>query len=602
MASTVTVFLAGPDETSIVSVPSNINYEDFRALVNTTLKHRMRMTFELDGERVKLDNADALRIFLSADVQRHRLICTPMQTSQFAHTHIPAPISIGESSSNANNASMTSNVTTSDVGVEDSDNDRREGDTSEDEDMEDVASPTAPDYHAQPSSFFDVDDVRGKITVYLDAPITGHSERILLVDSAITYSEFEAAVARKLGHRMQLSFKRGDNEVSVDDDDSLHVFLLRQTNERRRMSCVPNGTITGVAVDSIVYPTARPPVAQLVDFVEYQSPNTHGEVTGALIGENEISPGRSRPSSGGRAGRLDDRVYIGHTGAVHCCAFSPDGKKFISASRDKTLRLWSMAGTSKLFDTEGGRCGHVLSCAYSPAGDTIISGNFDGSITIWNAQTGKKIGRLKGHKAKVYSTSFNANGSFLATASVDKTIRIWNFATRTQEAKLKGHTGMVFCCSFSRTDGGQTVVSGSDDETLKVWDWRHNRLIRTLEGHLSAVWACGFSSDDRYIVSGAMDRQIILWDPTNGNVLKRFNGHTAPVHHVMFTRDDRFILSAGREGMVYVWSVESGQAVHTFRAHESAVFHFDYFGDNLLTCSHDATIKLHRLPLANLLR
>ena len=31
---------------------------------------------------------------------------------------------------------------------------------------------------------------------------------------------------------------------------------------------------------------------------------------------------------------------IGHTNNVNCCAYSPDGKNIVTASRDKTVKLW----------------------------------------------------------------------------------------------------------------------------------------------------------------------------------------------------------------------------------------------------------------------
>src|SRR6185312_7838446 len=38
-----------------------------------------------------------------------------------------------------------------------------------------------------------------------------------------------------------------------------------------------------------------------------------------------------------------ERVFVGHTGAVIDCTCSPDGHYALSASADKTLRLWEIA-------------------------------------------------------------------------------------------------------------------------------------------------------------------------------------------------------------------------------------------------------------------
>ena len=133
---------------------------------------------------------------------------------------------------------------------------------------------------------------------------------------------------------------------------------------------------------------------------------------------------------------------LGHTGAVNSAAFSPDGTRIVTASNDKTARLWD-AKTGAALATLSGHTDTVWSAAFSPDGTRIVTASDDNTARLWDAKTGAALATLSGHTDTVNSAAFSPDGSRIVTASDDKTARLWDAKTGAALATLSGHTDAV---------------------------------------------------------------------------------------------------------------------------------------------------------------
>ena len=79
------------------------------------------------------------------------------------------------------------------------------------------------------------------------------------------------------------------------------------------------------------------------------------------------------------------------------------------------------------------------SAAFSPDGTRIVTASGDKTARIWDAATGKEITVLRGHENEVTSAAFSPDGTRIVTASEDKTARIWDAATGKEITVLRGH-------------------------------------------------------------------------------------------------------------------------------------------------------------------
>jgi WD40 repeat protein/serine/threonine protein kinase len=287
----------------------------------------------------------------------------------------------------------------------------------------------------------------------------------------------------------------------------------------------------------------------------------------------------------------NQQTIRGHAEWVLIVAFSPDGKKIVSGSWDKTLKLWDASNGIEILSLKGHK-GAVDCVAFSPDGKEIVSGSDDGTLKVWDASSGQETLTLEGHKAQVSSVAFSADGKKIVSGSWDGMLKVWDASSGQVIKTLKGHDGWVTSVAFS--PDGKKIVSACTDKTLKVWDASSGQETLTLERHTRSVQSVAFSPDGKKIVSGSADKTLKLWDASNNQEILTLKGHTEEVISVAFSPDGKEIVSGGDDGTLRVWDASSGQETSTLKGHAYAVTSVAYSpdGKRIVSGSADKTLKL----------
>jgi WD40 repeat protein len=84
-------------------------------------------------------------------------------------------------------------------------------------------------------------------------------------------------------------------------------------------------------------------------------------------------------------------ILIGHEGEISKVQFSPNGAKIITASSDRTCRLWAVE-TGECLQVLEGHSDEIFSCAFNYTGETIITGSKDNTCRIWRDSTFQNFG------------------------------------------------------------------------------------------------------------------------------------------------------------------------------------------------------------------
>jgi len=280
----------------------------------------------------------------------------------------------------------------------------------------------------------------------------------------------------------------------------------------------------------------------------------------------------------------------GHKALIRDVIFTSDGRYLVSASDDKTIRVWDTATGEVVRVLRGqiqaGGEGKIYAAALSPDNRLLAVGGCPSrwGIRLINFQTGEVKTLLKGHSNVINGLAFSSDGNRLISGSADKTARIWNVRTQKTLHILKGHTGFIYTVAFS-PDGTMTVT-GSNDDTLKLWNAKSGSLIKTLKGHKNDVRSAAFTPNGKYLLSGSFDKTIRMWDGRTGKFIKVLASQNTNVNSLSISSDGTKVLTGAGSGKTNdVFSIPSGKKITTFTKHDNVVIATDISPDGKIAAT-----------------
>jgi Planctomycete cytochrome C/WD domain, G-beta repeat len=247
------------------------------------------------------------------------------------------------------------------------------------------------------------------------------------------------------------------------------------------------------------------------------SPDGHALAVGASVpavrGEVRVYP---VPPTGSPIA-VARHTLSAHKDAVHCVAWSPDGKLLATCGYDRLIQLWDVASGREL-RTLRDHSDAVYGVAFHPSGASLASASADRTVKVWEVATGRRLYTLGQSTDWVYSVAWSPDGRFLAAGGVDKSIRVW--AATSEGGKLVqsvyGHEGPITRLIYAAD--GRTLYSASEDRTVKAWDAGRMAERKVYPRQPTAILALAVRPDHAQLALGRYDGRLLLLDESTGAV------------------------------------------------------------------------------------
>ncbi len=320
----------------------------------------------------------------------------------------------------------------------------------------------------------------------------------------------------------------------------------------------------------------------------------------------------------------------GHTGKVMGMAFSPDGTRFATISKDKSFRVWNTEdwkllveqeleeegaalafspdgnelavatgwefGTLHLWDLKSGRQKQQLSLdrpdqkatpssyvlpprvlSFSPDGKKLVSGNF-GGVDIWDLSSNLLVGRM--------AIESRGGPGVSALSAGPESIRVWDGAAvreLTYDAK--------------QLSSSETTNSAAKLALLKS-GWVEGRVSGQLvAGGLDREWRVGYPDSSAEsicflangrLLAGYNDGTLLTLDPSSGKTLRSLQTQSRGIQGLTVIPGEKVVLYGEKSGKLVLRSLPELEVVAEMKGHTAPVTCLDVSNDGRYAVSGSA--------------
>lgn len=301
--------------------------------------------------------------------------------------------------------------------------------------------------------------------------------------------------------------------------------------------------------------------------------------------------------------RLAGQVHCleGHRFEVDSVAFTSDGEFVLSASSDRTLRVWKVGtgeevGRHRLKRATFGRL--LLHTHEDQTASVMCCDRDETVIWRWDYRRNKMLDRRRGDGLITTAQEFSPEGKHVVCGTSTGVVRLIRVKTAEVLEGWNAHGQSTVADVAVRGDSG-AVASAGFDGRLRTWSLPDGKPGETFSSDQGAYFRVAFSPHGDLLAGTLDDGRVELWDLTGETEKPRvLKGHKGYVNCLKFTSDGKRLLTGGYDTTLRVWDVSAGREIITLRGHRSKITSIALSPNErqAATGSFDCTVRIWLLP------
>jgi WD40 repeat protein len=253
-----------------------------------------------------------------------------------------------------------------------------------------------------------------------------------------------------------------------------------------------------------------------------------------------------------------------HKLGISDLSISRDAQWLVSASFDKTVRLWNLDTGECIKSLKLNYIVETLGIVPDASYIAIAGADEDFCIQLYDYKLENIVNRLPGHSGRIMMMKISLNNR-LVSCSSDHKLLCWNLTNKTIIFKKHYNSGLLAC---SISDNGSTIAVSTSENIVEVWNIDFDLLIFSLNHNKGVVRAVSLTSDGQeLIIGGGKDKQTEVWDLMNQKLMYTISGHGTTTYSLLVNSLKTILITGGKDLYLKIWDFRSGNLIKMFESH-----------------------------------